>query len=141
MNHEKFHEIMKFNIKFLMINLLLQGLNANFCDLGLCSCDNGFAVCFEVTNPWFRYRPEITALYLERVQLIGVIELLQSLPNLKYLTMVDMLYFNCVWMVDIPQNIVVTFDQCSTSMDPSTSREGRRIKIDFKPFMVMSYSW
>ena len=98
---------MKLKIKFLVINILLQGLDATFCDQGLCSCDNGFAVCIDVTTPWFRYRPEITTLYLERVQLVGIVHLLESLPNLKYLTMIDMLYFSCDWMMDIPQNIVL----------------------------------
>ena len=122
-----FPEIMKLKVKFLLINILLQGLNATFCDQGLCSCDNGFAVCIDVTTPWFR--PEISTLYLERVQLVGIVYLLESLPNLKYLTMIDMLYFNCDWMKDIPQHIVVTFEQCSTSMDPSSTLEGERLKF------------
>ena len=80
-------------------------------------------------TPWFKYRPEITTLYLERVQLQGLVHLLENLPNLNYLTMVDMLYFNCAWMMDIPQDIVLTFDECSSTMDLSSTSKGEIINL------------
>ena len=49
--------------------------------------------------------------------------------NLKYLTMVDMLYFNCAWMMDIPQDIVLNFDECSSTMDLSSTSKGEIINL------------
>ena len=123
---------MKLSIQFLVINFMLQGLNATFCEQGLCSCDNTVVVCIDLTTPRFKYRPEITTLYLERVQLQGVVDLLRNLPNLKYLTMVNMLYFNCAWMVDIPQDIILTFDDCASTEDPPSSTKGEIINLIIK---------
>ena len=122
---------MRLIIKFLVINFMLHGLNATFCEQGLCSCDNTVVVCIDLITPQFKYRPEVTTLYLERVQLQGIVDLLRNLPNLKYLTMVHMLYINCDWMLDIPQDIILTFDDCSSTEDPPSSSKGEIINLIF----------
>ena len=76
--------------------------------------------CLDVINPSFIYRPQISRLYLERVQLLDIKSILNSLPSLRYLAMIDMIYFNCKWMQDIPDHITVTGNIClSSSADES----------------------
>ena len=70
-------------------------MNCISCDQGLCTCNDHIALCINVLTLTFKYRPEITSLYLEKVQILGFENNLNMLRNLKYLTLKDMLYFNC----------------------------------------------
>ena len=42
---------------------------------------------------------------MERVQVLGTQNIFSFLPSLYYLTLVDMLYFDCNWIKDMPQQI------------------------------------
>ena len=54
--------------------------------------------CIDMAVPSFNYRPSVTRLYLERVQLLELAPIFKALPNLLYLSLVDMEYFSCSWM-------------------------------------------
>ena len=59
----------------------------------------------------------MSRLYMERVQVLEIKSILSSLPSLRYLAMIDMIYFNCKWMQDIPDHITVTVNMCPSSSD------------------------
>ena len=85
------------------------------CIQGICNCDENTILCLDVINPSFIYRPQISRLYLERVQLLDIKSILNSLPSLRYLAMIDMIYFKCKWMENIPDHITVTGNMCPSS--------------------------
>ena len=105
----------------LLILSLSTGINCTSCDQGICTCNNHIALCINVLTPTFKYRPEITSLYLQKVQILGFENILRMLPNLKYLTLRDMLYFNCEWMNDLSTSIVISSDSC---LSKTTQRTG-----------------
>ena len=85
------------------------------CHQRICNCRDDMIFCIDMAVPSFNYRPSVTRLYLERVQLLELAPIFKALPNLLYLSLVDMQYFSCSWMEDIPQNIVVTTNMCMVS--------------------------
>ena len=75
--------------------------------------------------PSFDYRPGVTRLYLERVQLLEMGSIIRALPNLMYLSLVDMEYFNCSWIEDIPPDVIVTTNMCMASTGLLLRSSGR----------------
>ena len=85
------------------------------CHQRICNCRDDMIFCIDMAVPSFNYRPTVTRLYLERVQLLELDSIIKALPNLMYLFLVDMEYFSCSWMEDIPPNVVVTTNMCMVS--------------------------
>ena len=73
------------------------------CHQTICNCRDDMIFCIDMAVPSFNYRPSVTRLYLERVQLLELESIIKALPNLMYLSLVDMEYFSCSWMEDIPK--------------------------------------
>ena len=82
--------------------------------------------CLDVAVPSFSYRPTFARLYLERVQLLEIANILASLPNLKYILLVDMKYFSCIWLEDIPTNVVVLTNMCLSTSPAHLSTSGKK---------------
>ena len=92
------------------------------CHKKICNCGDDMIFCIDMAVPSFDYRPNVTRLYLERLQLLEMGSIIRALPNLMYLSLVDMEYFRCGWMEDIPPNVIVTTNMCMTSTGlPHTS--------------------
>ena len=68
--------------------------------------------CVGVAAPRFKYRATVTMPYLDNVQVVNLIDILKNLPNLKYLSLVNMKYFNCKWMKEIPRDVYVRTNMC-----------------------------
>ena len=91
---------------------ILAGLiNSKGCFQGMCNCEEDMAVCIDV---WvkFSYNPRIRILYLKQLQILDIHLVLENFPSLKYLTMRDMMYFNCIWIKEIPEDIIVSTNMC-----------------------------
>ena len=71
----------------------------------ICNCRDDMIFSIDMAVPSFDYRPGVTRLYLERVQLLETGSIIRALPNLMYLSLVDMEYFNCSWIEDIPPDV------------------------------------
>ena len=82
------------------------------CEREECSCVDNIVTCINVFHPSFFYRPSITVLYMSEVQLNGISHLIYSFPNLEYMTLLDMVYFNCNWIEEIPSGITVFNNNC-----------------------------
>ena len=85
------------------------------CFNGQCSCNRTVLLCKDTTNPSFRYRPSITRLYLQNVQILDINTILRKLPNLKYITFKHMRYFKCEWLKDIPREVSLKIDICQST--------------------------
>ena len=81
--------------------------------------------CIDVVVPSFNYRPSVTRLYFEMVQLLEIGSIIRALPNLIYLSLVDMKYFRCEWMEDIPTNVIVLTNMYLSSTEVPLTRSGR----------------
>ena len=68
--------------------------------------------CVGVAAPRFKYRATVTMLYMDNVQVVNLIDILKNLPNLKYLSLVNMKYFNCKWMKEVPRDVYVRTNMC-----------------------------
>ena len=102
------------------------------CHQRICNCRDDMIFCTDMAVPSFNYRPSVTRLYLERVQLLELESIIKALPNLMYLSLVDMEYFTCSWM-DIPKNVVVTTNMCmATTRLPLTSSSRCYLVISLK---------
>ena len=101
---------MKIIIVFLL--LMISKSSSFSCDKEECSCVDYIVTCINVFHPSFFYRPIITVLYMRGVQLNGISHLIRSFPNLGYITLLDMVYFDCKWIDEIPSTITVFTNNC-----------------------------
>ena len=104
--------MVKINVLTVFILLLTRESASFSCNKEECSCVDHIATCINVFYPNFFFRPSITILYMEKVQLNGLSAILRSLPNLRYITLVDMIYFNCKWIKEIPITVTVNSNNC-----------------------------
>ena len=101
---------LKFIIVFLCI--ICRESSSFSCDKEECSCVDYIVTCINVFHPSFFYRPSVTVLYMSGVQLNGIAHLINSFPNLEYMTLSDMVYFDCNWIEEIPSTITVFSNNC-----------------------------
>ena len=112
----------------LLICIFMNGFyicETTSCHQRICNCRDDMIFCIDMAVPSFKYRPTVTRLYLERVQLLELESIIRTLPNLMYLSLVDMEYFSCSWMDDIPPNVVVTTNMCMSSTGLPLTSSGR----------------
>ena len=69
-------------------------------------------VCVDVLWVKFTYNPGIRILYLKQLQIENINLVLENFPSLKYLTMMDMMYFHCSWIEKIPEDIILYTNMC-----------------------------
>ena len=86
--------------------------------------------CLDIITPSFIYRPTVTRLYMERVQVLDMQNIFCSLPSPQYLTLVDMLYFDCKWLKDMPEHITLMGNTCQSEEQWITSTQGELVIID-----------
>ena len=48
----------------------------------------------------------------KKVQLNEISHLIRSFPNLEFMNLVDMVYFDCEWLQEIPNSITVNSNMC-----------------------------
>ena len=94
------------------------------CIQDFCSFDDETIFCSDVITPSFIYRPTVTRLNMEWVQVLGMQNIFSSLSSLYYLTLVGMLYFDCNWIKDMPQHIKLLGNMCQSDDERSTSTLG-----------------
>ena len=101
-------------------------VNGYSCDYAECTCMEDMITCVGVAAPRFKYRATVTMLYMDNVQVVNLIDILKNLPNLKYLSLVNMKYFNCKWMKEVPRDVYVRTNMClkltSTPHYPTTGQ-------------------
>ena len=100
----------------------LPGLiNSKACFQGICNCEEDMAVCIDVVWVEFTYSPKIRILYLKQLEILDIHLVLENFPSLKYWTMVDMMYFNCSWIKEIPVEITVSTNMCTDNVQKGES--------------------
>ena len=82
------------------------------CDQGQYYCFDNRITCIDMTGPKFRYRLNINILYMEQVQILDFESIIKNLPNLEYLTMMNMRFFRCEWLKVIPSGINLYTNTC-----------------------------
>ena len=55
---------------------------------------------------------------------MDIINIVASLPLLRFLTVSDMVYYDCKWMEDISDHVTVTGNMCPSSESWSSPSEG-----------------
>ena len=118
---------MEFLKIFIICNLVIQ-LHATSCDQQMCLCMDGIVSCIGVNFPNFYYRPYITILYFENVQVDNMKDIVSAFPNLHYITLKNMKYFNCAWITQIPSWVTVVSDVCLRTTTEKTFEETKVIK-------------
>ena len=105
--------------------ILSWGLDSgSSCIQNFCSCDDETTFCSDVITPSLMYRPTVTRLYMESVHILGMGNIFSSSPSLYYLTLCDMLYFDCNCINDMPQQIKLLCNMCQFYRERSTSTLG-----------------
>ena len=88
-------EIFRFCI-FLFVCFFYNKIASGFsCDYAKCTCMDDMITCVGVTAPRFKYRVTVTMLYMNNVQVVNLLDVIKNLPNLRYLSLKNMKYFNC----------------------------------------------
>ena len=54
-------------------------------------------------------------LYMDSVMVVNLLDVMKNLPNLKYLSLMNMKYFNCKWLKEIDNDVNVRTNMCLTS--------------------------
>ena len=65
------------------------------------------AVCIDVVWVEFTYNPKIRILYLKQLEYLDIHLVLK---------MMDMMYFNCSWIKEIPLQIKVSTNMCTDNV-------------------------
>ena len=82
-------------IIFILSSTFLGTVKGYSYDQGQCYCFDNRITCIGMTGPKFRYRVNINILYMEHVQILDFDSIIKNLPNLEYLTMMNMRFFRC----------------------------------------------
>ena len=98
---------------FLVYCLNQEIVLAYSCDYAECSCLDDMITCVDVKAPHFKFKATASMLYMDIVQIINLTDIIKKLPNLKYLTLMNMQYFNCKWLKDLPKHIYLRTNMCS----------------------------
>ena len=106
---------------FILSSTLIANVKGYSCDQGQCYCFDNRITCIDMTGPKFRYRMNINILYMEHVQILDFESIIKNLPNLEYLTMMNMRFFRCEWLNDIPKGINLQTNMCVTHSKSETS--------------------
>ena len=110
---------------FYISQVLFFGLGlSTSCIQDFCSCNDQTIFCLDIITPSFVYRPTVTHLYMEQVQVLDMQNIFSSLPSLHYLTLLDMLYFDCKWLKDMLEQITLMGNTCQSEVDWNTSTKG-----------------
>ena len=102
------------------LNLCIQ-MHATSCDQRICICMDGIVSCVGVNFPNFYYRPYITILYFDNVQVDNMKDIMSAFPNLHYITLKKMVYFNCDWLRQVPPSVTIATDMCLETRTVSES--------------------
>ena len=93
-------------------NKIVSGFS---CDYAECTCMDDMITCVGVTAPRFKYRATVTMLCMDAVQVVNLLDVIKNLPNLKYLSLMNMKYFNCKWLKEINKDLNVRTNMCLNS--------------------------
>ena len=52
---------------------------------------------------------------MDSVEVVNLLDVIKDLPNLKYLSSMNMKYFNCKWLKEIDKDVNVRTNMCLTS--------------------------
>ena len=66
------------------------------CDYAACTYVEDMITCVDLMVPRFKYRPTVSILYMENIQVLNLKDIIKKLPNLRYLTLMNMNYFNLI---------------------------------------------
>ena len=100
-------EIIRFSSLFLILGYFFnqKRVLGYSCDYDECSCLDDMIICVDVTAPRFKFRATVSMLYMDNIQILNLKDIFESLPNLRYCTLMNMQYFNCKWLEDLPKYI------------------------------------
>ena len=96
---------------FVFLNLCIQ-MHATSCDQRICICMDEIVTCVSVMYQNFYYRPYIKILYFENVQVDNMKDIMSAFPNLHYITLKNMVYFNCDWLRQVSSSVMIATDMC-----------------------------
>ena len=128
-------------LKLFIVFILCFQLHATSCDEQMCLCMDGIVSCVGVNFPNIYYRSYIAILYFEKVQVDNMKDTISAFPNLHYMTLKKMIYFNCLWLTEIPPSVTVVSDMCLETTSEKTSHETshKRITTTGKFFSFFIY--
>ena len=111
------HTNVKMQTQIFILLALLPGLiKSKGCFHGMCNCEEDMAVCIDVLGVKFTYNPKIRILYLKKLEILDIHLVLENFPSLKYWTVLDIMYFNCTWIKEIPVEIIVATNMCTDNV-------------------------
>ena len=101
---------------FILLGFLPGLIYSKACFQRMCNCENDMAVCIDVVWGEFTYNPKIRILYLKQLEYLDIHLVLKNFPSLEYWVMMDMMYFNCSWIKEIPLQIKVSTNMCTDNV-------------------------
>ena len=107
----------KILIFLLIASVYLRKTYGYSCEYNECNCVGEMITCIDIAAPRFKFRPSVTKLYMENVQIVDIKKMLHNLPNLKYVTLVNINYFKCGWLENFATNVVVRTNMCDSEKE------------------------
>ena len=99
---------------FIVYYLIMELVSSYSCDYSECSCVDDMISCVDVTAPRIKYRATATMLYMDIVQVVNLKDIFRKLPNLRFLTLMNMKYFNCNWLLDLSRHTYLKTNMCQS---------------------------
>ena len=93
------------------------------CDYEECYCVDDKVTCVDVSAPRFKFRATVRILYMENVRLLNLKDIVKNFPNLRYLTLMNMKYFNCKWIENLPEHVHLKTNMCYSTRSHIISLE------------------
>ena len=122
---------------FIVYYLNVELVSSYSCDYSYCSCLDDMITSVDVTAPQFKYRATVTMLYMDNVQIVYLKNIIRKLPNLRFLTLMNMKYFNCDWLQDVSKDIYLKTNMCQ-SYSTATSIESQQYSTSL--FSAMKFN-
>ena len=99
---------------FIVYYLIVEVVSSYSCDYSECSSVDDMISCVDVTAPRFKYRATATMLYMDIVQVVNLKDIFRKLPNLRFLTLMNMKYFKCNLLLDLSRDTYLKTNMCQS---------------------------
>ena len=93
------------------LTLLVYGYDDKDCPLK-CFCGRLIVTCDGAVNPTFDLDWRVETFLIQNSYLNNLKDIINSLRNLKFLTIKDMKSFNCSQLMYVPTNVVIDASDC-----------------------------
>ena len=110
---------------YLTVFVFVYGYNNNNNCPVKCFCGREIVTCDGAVNPTFELDWRVETFLIQRSYLNNLKDIMNSLRNLKYLTIKDMKSFNCSQLMYVPSSVLIDANACEITTNQVGGKENK----------------